>query len=240
MKKIAKYIPNTITSLNILCGTLAIIFIFENNMTMVFWLVIAAAIFDFLDGFAARLLKAYSAIGADLDSLCDMVSFGVVPSLVVYKLFPSDFVFPWIALSIAAFSALRLAKFNNDTRQSENFRGLATPAAALMVVSLGAVTQHPNSYNIDLASWITNPWFLSVLSVLLSALLVCDIEMFSLKFKEYSIRNNSMRYLFLLLCVVIIIMGDYLAPAMIVLTYILLSVGSAISNKLLKRRQNKL
>lgn len=221
MKKIIASIPNTLTLMNLFCGMMAVTYAFSGDLVMVFWLVMAAAIFDFLDGFAARMLGAYSALGADLDSLSDMVSFGVVPGMVIYHLFPAEFAWPWLGFLVTLFSALRLAKFNNDTRQGEEFRGLATPACTMMIVSLGAVCQStPESFG-----WIAQPWFLICLSVALSALLVSDFVMFALKFKSFGFSGvNLLRYAFLVASLVIVCLAGYLSLAVIVLLYVVLSL----------------
>ncbi|OZA56958.1 MAG: CDP-diacylglycerol--serine O-phosphatidyltransferase, partial [Sphingobacteriales bacterium 39-40-5] len=137
-----KHIPNSVTCLNLFSGCLGIVFAFQGNLIWASYAIVIAAVFDFFDGMLARLLKAYSDIGKELDSLADMVSFGVLPSVIIYQLFALspqiDFGADWLSFSafiIAVFSALRLAKFNIDTRQSENFIGLPTPANALLIAS---------------------------------------------------------------------------------------------------------
>ena len=132
---IVRHIPNTITSMNLLCGSLGVIFTLQNRFDIAFYLMLAAAVCDFFDGFAARLLKAYSDIGKELDSLADMVSFGLLPSLMSYRAMEiayGESLLCYIPLIIAVFSALRLAKFNLDERQSDNFIGLPTPACAML------------------------------------------------------------------------------------------------------------
>lgn len=181
-----KFIPNTITSLNLCCGVLGVVFAFENHIDIAFLLMLAAALFDFLDGFAARALGAYSDMGKELDSLCDLVSFGVLPSVMMYNTMVS---YTWshsplcyIPLLLAVFSGLRLAKFNVDERQGCGFRGLATPVSALFVGSLCYFcAQQPTS---GLASLCTAMWFLPVVTAVLCVLMVSDIPMFSLKSRE--------------------------------------------------------
>lgn len=180
-----KHIPNLITSMNIVCGVIGVIFAFKGNFGYSFCLMLLAALFDFCDGFSARALGAYSDMGRELDSLCDLVSFGVLPSVMLYKLMCvcsfGETWFCWIPLVIAVFSALRLAKFNVDERQHENFLGLPTPACAILCGSLCLyVANYPATF---LADWCAGPVFIPVLSVVLSALLVCEIPMFSMKFK---------------------------------------------------------
>jgi len=183
--QIKKHIPNAITSMNLLCGVLGVIFtlLFPDGVKTGFLLMGAAAVFDFLDGFAARKLGAYSEIGKELDSLCDMVSFGVLPSVMMVmtmatKRGETDWIC-FIPVLIAIFSALRLAKFNTDPRQKETFIGLATPACAMLCASLCYyVAAVPYS---KLSFLCGTVWFLPLLAVILSALLVGEIPMFSLK-----------------------------------------------------------
>lgn len=205
---IRKHIPNTITCANILCGAAGIVFAFSDSLELSFIMMLAAAVFDFMDGLAARLLKAYSDIGKELDSLCDVVSFGVLPSVMLSQLFmPSALsacgrvggkIFGLMPLLLAAFSALRLAKFNLDERQHESFLGLPTPAAAMLCGSLAAyVSVTPGGI---LASWCGSIAFIPLLTVLLCALLVSEIPMFSMKFgtgKETPMREKTKRLAFL-------------------------------------------
>jgi len=181
--KIKKHIPNFITSLNIICGTIGIVLVMNERVDLAFIMMIAAGIFDFCDGFAARALGAYSDMGKELDSLCDVVSFGVLPSVMLYHEMRAcsfgESWLCWVPLLIAAFSALRLAKFNIDERQSSGFLGLPTPACALLVGALCYyVCYDPACF---LAMWLAGPVFGPVLTVCLCALLVCEIPMFSLK-----------------------------------------------------------
>lgn len=178
-----KYIPNTITSMNLLCGSLGVIFTFQGRPGIAFILMLSAAVFDFCDGLAARLLGAYSEIGKELDSLCDMVSFGLLPSVMLcYTMSESTpcVALYYVPLFIALMSALRLAKFNIDERQHESFLGLPTPACAIICGSLSAfVFATPESWLAGLAS---SYWFIPVLSICLGLLLVSEIPMFSFKF----------------------------------------------------------
>lgn len=181
--QIVKHIPNTITSMNLLAGTLGVIFTIQGHMEAAFPLMLAAAGFDFCDGFAARLLKAYSEIGKELDSLADMVSFGVLPSVMLYKTMSicGSWRFAvYIPLVLAAFSALRLAKFNLDERQHGSFIGLPTPAAAMICGALSYyVDRSPESW----VSSICGTWyFVPALALILSLLLVSEIPMFAMKF----------------------------------------------------------
>lgn len=220
MKKIVQAIPNTLTICNLLCGCMAIVFAFDEKPEYVFWAIIAAAAFDFLDGFMARMLKAYSPLGADLDSLSDVVSFGVAPSIAIFVMLRPE---GWIAYSaflLAAFGALRLAKFNIDTRQTTEFRGLPIPAMALFFVSMQFILP-------DMELWNTVGFV-----ILISALMVSDIPMFALKFKNFGVKDNIVRYVFLALCVLLIAMfGVFLAPMLIISVYILFSMTLYILGK---------
>lgn len=184
--KIVKYIPDTITCGNLICGLLGVVFAFRLRFDIAFPLMLAASVFDFCDGLAARSLHAYSELGKELDSLCDMVSFGVLPSVMMYNLMivmtGSDSALCMIPLVLAVCSGLRLAKFNVDERQHENFLGLATPAAAIICGALCYyITKEPSSL---LTKWAEGYVFLPVVSVVLSALLLTEIPMFSMKIKK--------------------------------------------------------
>lgn len=186
MNIIVKNIPNTITSLNLLSGIAGILCAFSGRLDVSFLLMLAAAVFDFFDGFAARALGAYSPMGKELDSLADSVSFGLLPSLMLHRLMivlsGETSVWCYIPLSIALFSVLRLAKFNIDERQSENFIGLATPASAMICGSLTYYLLHQtDSY---MVAWAQGHAFIPVLSIVLSVLMVSEIPMFSMKFKK--------------------------------------------------------
>ncbi len=239
---IKKHIPNAITCCNLLCGCLAIVQAFEGNLVYTAYLVGLAAIFDFFDGFAARMLKVSSAIGKDLDSLADMVTFGVVPGLVMFQLlktslitgnedfqvFKNNSFLVYLPFIIIIFSALRLAKFNNDTRQTESFIGLNTPANSMVICSLPLIiNQHPE------IGTLLNPYVLCVLSVVLSLVLVSEIPMFSLKFKHFKWKGNEIRFIFLALSLLMLITLQFLGIPLIIILYVLLSL---LTNYLAKRK----
>ena len=190
MASIVKHIPNTITSMNLLCGVLGILCSFAGRFPLAFCFMLGAAVFDFCDGLAARLLRAYSPMGKELDSLADMVSFGVLPSVMLSIFIRTDIVGDpqgWAAalavyapVLIAVFSGLRLAKFNVDERQTDNFIGMATPACAMMVGSLVCFASVQAAPVAPLAVKIASP----LLSVALSLLLVSEIPMFGMKIKK--------------------------------------------------------
>ena len=191
---ITRHIPNTITSLNLLSGCFATVYALNGNFKCAFLFIIAGAIFDFCDGLAARALKAYSPMGKELDSLADMVTFGVAPAMILYRFQAESGFLIYLPLLIAVFSGLRLAKFNIDTRQSENFIGLATPSCALICGSLIYAAQtYP-----QLAGFLTAySYIVPMLALVLCYLLVCEIPMFSFKFKSLKWKDNQARFTFL-------------------------------------------
>ena len=198
---VRKAIPNTITSMNLLCGVVGVIFAFKDRPDIAFVMMLAAAVFDFLDGLAARALGAYSDIGKELDSLCDVVSFGVLPALMLHRTMVSlsgETVWSYIPLLLAVFSALRLAKFNIDERQTSSFIGLATPANAIFWGALIAAFPEMASW----AAWM--PWAMLAVAAVSCWLLISELPMFSLKFKDMSWANNKVRYIFLIGCVLIV------------------------------------
>lgn len=210
--RIVKHIPNSITSMNLLSGVIGVIFTLEGRIDIAFLLMLLSMAFDFCDGLAARLLKAESKIGLELDSLADVVSFGVLPSLMLFKTAGSQ-VCPtsaYLTLVLAAFSALRLAKFNLDERQHDGFIGLPTPSAAIICGSLTYYVQ--STPEGCLSQLCSTCWFLPLVAIVLSALLVCEIPMFSLKFgkgKPSDKKANLKRVIYALMlipaCIAVII-----------------------------------
>jgi CDP-diacylglycerol--serine O-phosphatidyltransferase len=229
-----RHIPNSITCLNLFCGCLSVVSAFNGRLDSAAYFIFAAAVFDFFDGFAARMLKVRSNIGKELDSLADMVSFGVAPASMMYMMllravaaqgFPNDTfaVGGMISLSaflIAVFSGLRLAKFNTDTRQTDSFIGLPTPANALFICALVFAAQGSGG----LASLSGNMYFLLVVTVAFSLLLVAELPLFSLKFKTFDFKSNKIRYIFIGLSAVILVVLHWSGLAAIILLYILLSI----------------
>lgn len=226
-----RQIPNAITSLNLLCGCLAITQIAGGNFIWAAILVLLGAFFDFFDGMAARILKVSSPIGAELDSLADVVTFGVVPAYLVFSLLNEMAVPPYLAYAafiIAIFSALRLAKFNVDDRQTESFIGLPTPANALFWISLPLIDwQYTNDIGLislnQFHEVFFNPWVLLVLVVVFSYLLVAEIPLISLKFKSLSWNKNKNRYLLLLISFALILLFYFAAIPFILLLYFIFS-----------------
>jgi CDP-diacylglycerol--serine O-phosphatidyltransferase len=231
--KIIKHIPNTITSMNLLCGVMGVIFAFQGELSTAFYLMLAAAVCDFLDGFAARMLHAYSDMGKELDSLADLVSFGLLPSIMLHRRLIEGGVtgiVAYIPLIICVFSALRLAKFNVDTRQSENFLGLPTPACAMWCGSLVYSADHGV---MSMANMLHDTMIIPIAVVILSLLLVSEIPMFSIKFKKGS-EYNRIRIYFLIfaasMAVATILMGiNWSYIILLTFTcYILLNILNAI------------
>jgi CDP-diacylglycerol--serine O-phosphatidyltransferase len=221
-----KHIPNTITCLNLFSGCVGIVFAFQGQLECASYAILTAAVLDFLDGMLARLLKAYSDIGKDLDSLADMVSFGVLPSVIVYQLFwdsaPSDPFLQWLSFSaflIAVFSALRLAKFNNDTRQTENFVGLPTPANAMLIASFPFIIKE----DIFISSYLQNPVFLALFSLAIGLLLISEIHLMSLKFSSMDLRKNLNRYILVFSSLILLLIFKFAAVPLIIVLYFLLS-----------------
>lgn len=223
-----KHLPNAITCLNLLSGCLGIVFAFQGKLVIAGYAILIAAIFDFLDGMLSRLLKAYSEIGKELDSLADMVSFGVLPSVIIYQLFllspQLGSLSTWLNFSaflIAIFSALRLAKFNIDVRQTENFIGLPTPANALLIASFPMIIDQGNFF---LSSYILNPFFLFVFSLGMGILLVTEIPLISLKFKSIRLSDNLLRYILLFSSLILLLIFKFAAVPIIIFLYFLISL----------------
>lgn len=227
-KPLKRHLPNAVTCLNLLFGCLALTEIFAGRLGNGAWLVAAAAVADFADGLLARALRVSSAIGKDLDSLADMVSFGVVPGAILFKLLatsgaatPLAQYLPYVGFLVSIFSALRLAKFNNDTRQTTSFIGLPTPACTLVVASLPLILAHDR---FGLHDVVLNPIVLVGLAVLLSGLLVAELPLFALKFKSLRWADNRRRFIFLLLAAGLLLVLQAAAVPLVVLLYVLLSV----------------
>lgn len=222
MKSVIKAIPNAITSCNLLSGAVATYFASISRMDIALTLIILAAIFDFLDGTAARLLGAYSKLGVQLDSLADVISFGLAPSMALFSLMTTKAdgvtvtpIWAYAAFLLAVFSALRLGKFNIDETQKKEFHGLPTPAMSLFVFS----------YAWSVANYFqeTPFWVHLIVVALFSALMVCPLVMFSLKFSSLSFRDNAVRYIFILFSVVLFFILYRMSFAVIILGYILTS-----------------
>ena len=223
-----KHIPNTITCLNLISGCIATYYAFQADYSMALLFIVIGAVFDFFDGMSARLLHVSSPIGKELDSLADCITFGFAPSAIVFSFLNSQSLIgncqlvPYLAFIMAAFSALRLAKFNLDERQALGFIGLPTPANALFWGSL--------VWSFDFQRWfepylIPDFWFYIVLMLIpvSSFLLVSEIPMFALKFKTWGWKGNEVKYIFLLTCIPLLLLLGISGLAAIIAWYVILS-----------------
>lgn len=239
-----KQIPNIITSLNIISGSIAVLFAVSGDLILAAVFVFLGIFFDFFDGLAARMLNAQSEIGLQLDSLADMITSGVVPGIVMFQLLNMALLgnmqtltdvfsaqgwnvgimnyLPLVGLLITVASAYRLAKFNVDSRQTSGFIGLPTPANTLLILSLPLILEYQYSEIVE--SVILNKWVLIGLTVVSCILLNAEISLFALKFKTWDFKSNAVRYVFLILCVLLLITLKFLAIPIIILLYILLSL----------------
>jgi CDP-diacylglycerol--serine O-phosphatidyltransferase len=227
-QRVRKHLPNAITCANLFSGCLGIVFTFQHNLLFASYAIFLAAVFDFFDGFASRMLQSFSGIGKDLDSLADLVSFGVLPSAILYELLLEapqiEHVSPYlnyIAFLIPVFSALRLAKFNTDERQSDIFIGLPTPANAILIASFPLILLHGNMFYRE---YILNPFFLWCFTLIMCSLLVAEIPLMSLKFKNTDLHENIYRYLLLAISVIAIIIFKFAAIPAIIFIYIAMSI----------------
>ena len=228
-----KHIPNAITSLNLASGFAAIIFASGGNVLIAAWLIAAAMIFDFLDGFSARALKAYSDVGKELDSLADVVSFGVAPAIIMYQLMINvchstgtvSQLLIIVSLSVMPIcAALRLAIFNLDTSQTTNFKGLPTPANAIAVITLVFASNFSNSETV--AFLINSPVAIVIITIALSLLMVSRLDLFSLKISNLKLKGNESRYLMIVLLFIVFAIIGIAGLALIVPVYIIASLTS--------------
>lgn len=225
-----KHIPNTLTCLNLVCGSLSAMAALKGNLEMAAVWIIIAAVFDFFDGFVARMLKVSSPIGKELDSLSDVVSFGVAPAMIIYTWLtrclyelPSSYIngftelLPFVVLLVPALSAVRLARFNIDDRQATTFIGLPTPANAIFLGFIPLAAEK--------LSFLNNFWVVSILTICFSILLVSPISMMSLKFKDFKFKGiNIARYSLLFTGILLIPFFQWGAFPLIILAYILISL----------------
>ncbi len=216
-----KHIPNAITCANLFSGCIGVVFAFKGDLQTAAYFVLLSGIFDFFDGMVARLLNVKSAIGKELDSLADMVSFGFLPGVVMFKLLKiSDFsspYLPYLGFIITVFSALRLAKFNIDERQTEEFIGLNTPMNTLFIVSLPFIA-------LDYPTVIGSSILLIAITAITSFLLVSEIKIFSLKFSNMTWAKNKFKFIFLILSALLIVFLKFAAIPFVLVLYIALSV----------------
>ena len=236
---IKKHIPNLITLINLFCGCIAVVFVSESNYEMAFYMVCLGIFFDFFDGFFARLFKVSSPLGLQLDSLADMVTSGVVPGYVMYTLFvksanPHDVIgsafIPFLGFIVTLGSCYRLANFNIDTRQTDSFIGLPTPANALFILSLPLVIEFSDSLMIF--EILTNHWVLLGIALCSAYVLNAEIPLFALKIKKFNLKDNALQIVFLLISLIMLIFLHYIAIPLIIIFYVLLSV---VNNKFLKK-----
>ncbi len=248
-----KQIPNIFTLLNLFFGCIAIVLSLQTNSIIIYTnddftssfnipeklavaslFIFAAAVVDFLDGFVARIFRAGSEMGKQLDSLADVVSFGVAPGVIIYQLLrvsflreengidtPAAWLFPAFILSCAA--AYRLAKFNLDTTQQHGFKGVPTPAVGLLIASFPLMLHYGGGI-ININQWLINKWFLYILILVLSWLMVSNLPLMAIKFKDYTLKNNQPKLLLLLIAVIAIPLLHWLAIPVVFIAYIILSL----------------
>jgi CDP-diacylglycerol--serine O-phosphatidyltransferase len=229
-----RHIPNILTLINLAAGFVAILFIMNGESLTAVWLLCAALLFDFADGMAARLLGAYSELGKQLDSLADVISFGVAPGILMYIMIRDasgmNFIgeaSAWIAVIIPVLSGLRLAVFNLDSEQSDSFRGLPTPANAFFVFSLVLASLYSDSKLIE--SVTSSRELLIILTVILSLLMITRIPMISLKVKTIRLKGNELRIIFLGLSILLFILAGVASLPLIIIIYIVVSIANAIT-----------
>ncbi|MEP6806822.1 MAG: CDP-alcohol phosphatidyltransferase family protein [Flavobacterium sp.] len=241
---IKKHIPNLITLINLFCGCIAVVFISKaletddsSNYEWAFYFVCLGIFFDFFDGFFARLFKVSSPLGLQLDSLADMVTSGVAPGFVMYSLFLNSAhelgtnpAIPFLGFIVTLGSCYRLANFNIDTRQTDSFIGLPTPANALFILSLPLVLKFSDS--LLMLEILTNQWVLLLITLCSAYILNAEIPLFALKIKKFTVKDNVLQIVFLLVSLLLVITLQYLAIPLIIIFYVLLSV---VNNMFLKK-----
>ena len=223
-----KHLPNILTCCNLFSGCIAAYFAFQGELSVASYFIFLCLLFDYLDGFIARLLNVSGELGKQLDSLADVISFGLVPGIMLQNiLLHSDLLInsnsTWVSFSaylITIFSAVRLGKFNLDTRQTENFIGLPTPACAMLISSIPFIlAKYDDVFHI----YIFNPRFLLPFILFMCFLLVAELPLFSLKFKTYDLNKNLIRYIFLLSSIILFLSLNFSSIPIIIFIYILLS-----------------
>jgi len=228
-------IPNLFTLLNLFCGCVALVSVSNSEFEMAFFFVCLGIFFDFFDGFFARKFKVAGPLGVQLDSLADMVTSGVVPGYVMFKMmshsdsFGIESYLPFLGFIITLGACFRLAKFNIDERQSDSFIGLPTPANALFFMSLPLI--NIAFYDANFSGIIYNKWFLIVLTLLSAYFMNAEIPLFSLKIKDFSVAKYKLQIFFLLVCILLLVFLQILAVPLIIILYVLLSVICNILNK---------
>ena len=250
---IKRYIPNTITLLNLFCGSIAVLLAVNGNIILTTLFVFLGIFFDFFDGLFARKLNVQSDLGVQLDSLADMITSGLVPGIVMFQLLSltnGDIeliessnewttnmywegfkmqLLPLTGLLITLASAYRLARFNIDFEQQDYFKGLPTPANTILILSLPLIMEFQN--NDIMNAIILNKWFLIGITLLSCYLLISNIKLFALKFKDYSFKSNATRYVFIILCIVLLIILQFAAIPLIIAIYIVMSLLDNFTKK---------
>ena len=226
---IKKHIPNLITLLNLFSGCIALVYASEENFEMAFFFVCLGIFFDFFDGFFARLLNVSSPLGLQLDSLADMVTSGVVPGFVMFKMLtnsvssdPSLIYLPYLGFIITLGSCYRLANFNIDTRQTDSFIGLPTPANAIFILSLPLILKNTDS--LILLELLTNCWVLIIVTLVSAFILNAEIPLFALKIKKFNFKDNVLQIVFLLISLLLLLVFKFSGVALIIVFYVMLSV----------------
>jgi CDP-diacylglycerol--serine O-phosphatidyltransferase len=238
---IKKHIPNSITLLNLLCGCIAMVFVTNSDFEMAFYFVCLGIFLDFFDGFFARLLKVSGPLGLQLDSLADMVTSGLVPGYVMFFMLSNSQheisdspMLPYLGFIVTMGSCYRLAVFNIDTRQTNSFIGLPTPANALFILSLPLVLKYSDS--LIILEILTNQWVLLVITFFSAYILNAEIPLFSLKVKKFSFKHNALQIGFLFLSFLLLVFFQYAGIPLIIISYVLLSI---VSNKFLLDEKKK-
>ncbi|MEZ4990947.1 MAG: CDP-alcohol phosphatidyltransferase family protein [Saprospiraceae bacterium] len=231
-----QHIPNSITLLNLFCGCCAIIAILNDQVVLSLILLFAGLVADYLDGAAARILNVHSPLGKELDSLADMVTFGLLPGSILYYILssgqpPAGYIAGVIwqytpVFIITLFSALRLAKFNLDTRQTDYFLGLPTPSSTIFVAGLLAIYHYDS---LGLGEVVSQPWLLFIVAAGLSYLLVSEVPMFNLKFKHFRWSGNEIKFIFAGVAVALLALLGVAGPSSVILLYILFNLGRYLS-----------
>ena len=239
-----KQLPNLITLLNLLCGSIAVLFAVNGELVTTAIFVFLGILFDFFDGLVARKLNVQSELGLQLDSLADMVTSGLVPGIVMFQLFnladstwiefsynatvglssslAQNSFLPFFGLLITLASAYRLAKFNISTNQSDSFIGLPTPANTLLILSFPLILEFQNNDVIN--AIILNKWFLISITLLSAYLMNANIKLLALKFKNFSFKDNSARFILIILAIILLVIFQFAAIPLIILTYIIISI----------------
>lgn len=229
--RLKQHIPNAITCCNLVSGCLSILFLTQNMPVKAALMIFVAGLFDFLDGFSARLLKVHSPIGADLDSLSDVVSFGVAPGFIMYWLMSRSFdlpqwciagikVLPCLAFLLTVFSAIRLARFNVDETQKTSFRGIPAPGMAIFIASLPLALSQVH----HLKDGVLSYWACIGITLIFSFMMVSRLRFFSFKMKSAKWKGNEVRWIFLLVALVSFVIFKWLALPFVMMLYILLSI----------------